>query len=60
MPTKKQTVKKVKKEEKKTKAPSTNHEANRLLDGILLPQRVVSQIAEEVGNIVAKQLKRLS
>lgn len=34
------------------------HEANRILEGIMLPQRVVSQIAEEVGNIVAKQLKR--
>lgn len=58
MPVKKQTIKKEKKEIKKTKAPQAPHEANRLLDGILLPQRVVSQIAEEVGNIVAKQLKR--
>lgn len=58
MPSKKQT----KKIEKQTKAVAKEslltHEASRLLDGILLPQRVVSQIAEEVGNIVAKQLKR--
>ena len=58
MPAKKSAIKKEKKEVKKTKAPQAAHEANRLLDGILLPQRVVSQIAEEVGNIVAKQLKR--
>lgn len=50
---------KTKKEIKKTpNKVAATHEANRLLDGILLPQRVVSQIAEEVGNIVAKQLKR--
>jgi uncharacterized protein YacL len=59
MPAKKQTLKKEKKETKKTKAPQAPHEANRLLDGKLLPQRMVSQIAEEVGNIVAKQLKRV-
>lgn len=58
MPAKKQNIKKEKKEIKKTKTSRAPHEANRLLDGILLPQRVVSQIAEEVGNIVAKQLKR--
>jgi uncharacterized protein YacL len=39
------------------KAPQA-HEMNRLLEGILLPQRVISQIAEEVGSIVAKQLNR--
>lgn len=55
--------KKQKKEEKKVEKNgknNTQHEANRLLEGIMLPQRVVSQIAEEVGNIVAKQLKRAS
>lgn len=55
--------KKQKKEEKKVEKKGKNspqHEANRLLEGIMLPQRVVSQIAEEVGNIVAKQLKRAS
>lgn len=41
----------------KSKNPSV-HEANRILEGIMLPQRVVSQIAEEVAGMVAKQLKR--
>ncbi|MDO8270148.1 MAG: hypothetical protein Q7T54_05780 [Candidatus Levybacteria bacterium] len=53
--------KKIKKEDKKLvqkKQNRTIHEANRILEGIMLPQRVVSQIAEEVGSIVAKQLKR--
>lgn len=58
MAVKKQTKKIEKKEKVAPKASHPAHEANRLLDGILLPQRVVSQIAEEVGNIVAKQLKR--
>lgn len=40
---------------KKTQVGS---ETNRLLEQIRLPQRVVSQIAEEVANMVAKQLKR--
>lgn len=34
------------------------HEANRILEGILLPQRVVSQIAEEVAMRVSNRLKR--
>lgn len=34
------------------------HEVNRLLEGILLPQRVVSQLAEEVAAIVSSRLKR--
>lgn len=58
MPAKKQVSIKGKKDPVKGKNLQVPHEANRLLDGILLPQRVVSQIAEEVGNIVAKQLKR--
>lgn len=33
-------------------------ESNRLLEQIRLPQRVVSQIAEEVASMVTKQLKR--
>lgn len=55
---------KPKKAEKKAKVKKTDnkpvqtHELNRVLEGIMLPQRVVMQIAEEVGNIVAKQLKR--
>ena len=36
------------------------HEINRLLDGILLPQRVVAQIAEEVAMRVTNRLKRVS
>lgn len=36
------------------------HEVNRLLDGILLPQRVVAQIAEEVAMRVSNRLKRTS
>lgn len=44
---------------KDPKKKTQTHETNRILDGIMLPQRVVSQIAEEVGNIVAKQLKRV-
>lgn len=59
---KKTVIKKIDKKEKKTapkkNVPEHTHEVNRLMEGILLPQRVVSQIAEEVGNIVAKQLKR--
>jgi uncharacterized protein YacL len=70
MPAKKITTKK-EKEKKKVVVKKTNskkvakkdgaaraHDTNRLLGGIMLPQRVVSQIAEEVGSIVAKQLKR--
>lgn len=34
------------------------HEVNKLLEGILLPQRVVSQLAEEVAAIVSNRLKR--
>ncbi len=34
------------------------HEARRLLEQIRLPQRVVSQIAEEVASMVTKQLRR--
>ncbi len=63
--------KKVKKEEKKSKAVPVKakqskpvvkqvHEVNRLLDGILLPQRVVAQIAEEVAMRVTSRLKRPS
>lgn len=33
-------------------------EANKLLEQMRIPQRVVSQIAEEVASMVAKQLKR--
>lgn len=60
MPNKKQvkTKEKIipKKEEKKPVAAP--HEGNRLLDGIMLPQRYVSQIAEEVASIVSSRLKR--
>jgi uncharacterized protein YacL len=35
-----------------------SHEGNRLIDGILLPRRVVAQIAEEVANRVTSTLKR--
>ena len=60
MPTKKITKKIIpakvtKKEIKKT---SQEHEVNRLLEGILLPQRVVAQIAEEVATRVTNRLKR--
>lgn len=58
MPAKKTTKKIEKKNTKSTKSSPQPHKDNRILEGILLPQRVVSQIAEEVGNIVAKQLKR--
>jgi uncharacterized protein YacL len=70
MPTKKETVTKEKEKKKPASKKATSkkvvkkdgarqaHDVNRLLGGIMLPQRVVSQIAEEVGNIVAKQLKR--
>ena len=52
--------KKVKTAPKKTKDSKLpgQHEANRLLDGILLPQRVVAQIAEEVAQRVTSRLKR--
>lgn len=56
------TTKKIKEEEKKGKIASQNakpaHEVNRLLEGIMLPQRVISQIAEEVASIVSTRLKR--
>lgn len=70
MPAKRESVKKGKENKKvapkktngkkvaKKDGARTTHDTNRLLGGIMLPQRVVSQIAEEVGNIVAKQLKR--
>lgn len=61
MPKETKSKAKPKKEVRKTVQKATSaaaHEANRILEGIMLPQRVVSQIAEEVGNIVAKQLKR--
>mgnify|MGYP001199896343 CR=1 FL=1 len=53
---------------KQTKTPSKEkekgvvraHEMNRLLDGILLPQRVVAQIAEEVAQRVSSSLKRVT
>lgn len=34
------------------------HEVSRIIEGIMLPQRVVTQIAEEVANVVTKKLKR--
>lgn len=34
------------------------HESRRILEQILLPQRMVSQIAEEVATVVASRLKR--
>ncbi len=43
--------------ENKVKRAGT-HEVNRLLDGILLPQRVVAQIAEEVAQRVTSRLRR--
>lgn len=58
MPVKRPIKKEIKKEKPKKAVNHSTHEANRILDGILLPQRVVTQIAEEVGNIVAKQLRR--
>ncbi len=62
-PTKKVTSKKVKQPEvnpvaKKPVASNQGHEANRLLGGILLPQRVVVQIAEEVAQRVTSRLRR--
>ncbi len=51
---KKETVKK----QPAVKAVGQTHEVNRLLDGILLPQRVVAQIAEEVAMRVTNRLKR--
>ena len=61
--TKKVTSKKVKQPEvkpvaKKPVASNQGHEANRLLGGILLPQRVVVQIAEEVAQRVTSRLRR--
>ena len=53
----KSTKKVVKKSIKGTVVPHV-HEANRILEGILLPQRVVSQIAEEVAMRVSNRLKR--
>lgn len=50
-------VKTAKKEKKLEIAPHV-HEANRILEGILLPQRVVAQIAEEVAMRVSNRLKR--
>ena len=62
-PIKKVTSKKVKQPEvkpvaKKTVISNQGHEANRLLGGILLPQRVVVQIAEEVAQRVTSRLRR--
>ncbi len=65
-PTKKTQVKRVKGPEVKVEAHPVAkssvagpvHEANRLLDGILLPQRVVAQIAEEVAQRVTSRLRR--
>lgn len=53
-------AKKTKTEEKKApkKRNVALHEATRILDGILLPQRVVTQIAEEVAARVTSRLKR--
>lgn len=50
--------KKDQKSSKKTVSSGQTHEANRLLDGILLPPRVVAQIAEEVAQRVTSRLKR--
>lgn len=47
----------VKKSSKVIVAPHV-HEANRILEGIMLPQRVVTQIAEEVAMRVSNRLKR--
>lgn len=57
MATKKVIKSKAIKEVKKSEVTRT-HEANRILEGILLPQRVVSQIAEEVAMRVSNRLKR--
>ena len=56
---KKVNTKQSKKETKKPVVAAT-HEANRILEGILLPQRVVAQIAEEVAMRVSNRLKRTS
>jgi len=53
---KKTTVKKQPK--KSTPKAQPEHETRKLLEQIRLPQRVVSQIAEEVASMVTKQLKR--
>lgn len=51
----------VKKPNKSAKTKNTSApEVNRLLDGILLPQRVVAQIAEEVAQRVTSTLRRPS
>ena len=75
MPTKKVSAKPTKEKQKKVKIEKTKksselvkveavkpqaHEINRLLDNILLPQRVVAQIAEEVAARVSSRLKRTS
>ena len=70
MPAKK-TTKPVKERQKKSKAEKAKksaelvkvevakpHEVNRLLNNILLPQKVVAQIAEEVAARVTSRLKR--
>ena len=49
-------AKDIHKDDKKSVRPE--HEVNRLLEGIMLPQRVISQIAEEVASIVSHRLKR--
>lgn len=64
----KKTTKKVKAVSKKTpkkkpaakKTANLQNETNRLLDGIMLPQRVVAQIAEEVAQRVTSTLRRPS
>jgi len=50
--------KKANKKATKLEVVTPVHEANRILEGILLPQRVVAQIAEEVAMRVSNRLKR--
>lgn len=50
--------KKVEKKEVRLTSVIPPHEFNRLIDGILLPRRVVAQIAEEVAARVTSTLKR--
>lgn len=55
---KKTTIKKKPVKTDKEIKKTSNHEANKILEGIMLPQRVISQIAEEVAHMVTNQLKR--
>lgn len=55
---KRASTKKVEKKEAKQTPVVAPHEVNRLIDGFLLPRRVVAQIAEEVAARVTSTLKR--